>query len=717
MNCWRYSLAMFVPITALSSSLLGQQTGPTAAVVPQLVNFSGRATDAKGNVVSGIIGITLSIYKDQYEGAPLWMETQNVTADMKGNYTVQLGASKSDGLPLELFSTGEARWLGVRINGGEEQPRVLLLSVPYALKAADAQTLGGLPASAFVLASTPNASSSTAAHASAKATPAVSASVGGSGTKDYIPLWTSSTALGNSVLYQLGTKVGINTITPATALDVNGKVNASGGFDVGGKNFAFGSLTNGNAFLGFAGNATTNNSKLANTAVGVNALHSNTTGLDNTATGYDALLSNTTGNSNTAVGVETLIVNTTGGANTGVGFNVLSGNTTGSQNTAIGGAALGNNTTATNNTATGYGALGTNTTGSYNTAIGSGALADNSTAVDNTAIGYQALLSNTIGYTNTASGGNALYSNTTGGENTASGYIALYSNTTGTSNTADGNAALYYNSTGGNNTAVGTLALSENFTGYDNTASGYATLERSQGGSNSGYGAEALYYLASGDENTAVGFQAAYSVTSGTALTCIGYDCSINANGLSNATAIGAFAVVGQSNSLVLGGAGVKVGVGTPTPSNVFTVGKGAGHAIADGWDTYSSRRWKTNIQTLPDALSKVERLRGVSYNLKDSGKHEIGVIAEEVGQVVPEVVSYEANGKDARGVDYSRLTAILIEAVKQQQKQIATEQSQIRQQQRLMQREVARLNRKIGLLEASLREDKAKQPITVALK
>ena len=148
-----------------------------------------------------------------------------------------------------------------------------------------------------------------------------------------------------------------------------------------------------------------------------------------------------------------------------------------------------------------------------------------------------------------------------------------------------------------------------------------------------------------------------------------------------NATAIGAHAVVSQSNSLVLGGTGshaVKVGIGTVAPSSVLAIGRGAGHPVSDSRETYSSRRWKTNIQPLDDALDKVEQLRGVSYNLKDSGKHEIGVIAEEVGAVVPELVSYEENGKDARGVDYSRLTALLIEAVKQQQEQIAQQRMQI---------------------------------------
>jgi hypothetical protein len=109
-----------------------------------------------------------------------------------------------------------------------------------------------------------------------------------------------------------------------------------------------------------------------------------------------------------------------------------------------------------------------------------------------------------------------------------------------------------------------------------------------------------------------------------------------------------------------------------------FVVGQGAGAAVADGWYTYSSRRFKTDIQTLSGALDKVEKLRGVSYTLKATGKHEIGVIAEEVGNVAPELVAYEANGVDARSVDYTRLTALLIEATKEQQKEIARQQALI---------------------------------------
>jgi len=85
-------------------------------------------------------------------------------------------------------------------------------------------------------------------------------------------------------------------------------------------------------------------------------------------------------------------------------------------------------------------------------------------------------------------------------------------------------------------------------------------------------------------------------------------------------------------------------------------------------------------------------------------------MIAEEVGKVVPEVVSYEANGKDARGIDYARLTALLVEAVKQQQAEIRQQQSQLAKQQlqvkqqqfeaRQQQAEIRRLQSKVEALE-----------------
>ena len=120
---------------------------------------------------------------------------------------------------------------------------------------------------------------------------------------------------------------------------------------------------------------------------------------------------------------------------------------------------------------------------------------------------------------------------------------------------------------------------------------------------------------------------------------------------------------------LTVTGAG-NVGVGTSTPTATFEIMAG-GTTLADAWTTRSSARFKTNVQTIPSALGKVLGLRGVSFDWKDSGKRSVGFIAEEVGRVVPEAVEYEENGREARGLDYSKLTPVLVEAVREQQRQI----------------------------------------------
>jgi hypothetical protein len=110
-----------------------------------------------------------------------------------------------------------------------------------------------------------------------------------------------------------------------------------------------------------------------NTAIGTDALISNTTGYNNTASGYQALLNNTTGHSNTANGLGALGTNSTGSVNTASGQGALFNNTFGNNNTASGNAALEFNTFGNDNTASGTNALLSNITGSNNTAIGSGA--------------------------------------------------------------------------------------------------------------------------------------------------------------------------------------------------------------------------------------------------------------------------------------------------------------------------------------------------------
>jgi hypothetical protein len=88
-----------------------------------------------------------------------------------------------------------------------------------------------------------------------------------------------------------------------------------------------------------------------------------------------------------------------------------------------------------------------------------------------------------------------------------------------------------------------------------------------------------------------------------------------------------------------------------------------SGRGRANRWDTYSSAQWKSNIQTLHDPIATLQRLRGVSFDWTASGSHDVGFIAEEVAQVLPEIVSTQ-DGKPV-AMDYSRVVPLTVEAIK----------------------------------------------------
>ncbi len=82
-----------------------------------------------------------------------------------------------------------------------------------------------------------------------------------------------------------------------------------------------------------------------------------------------------------------------------------------------------------------------------------------------------------------------------------------------------------------------------------------------------------------------------------------------------------------------------------------------------------SDVKLKKNIETLDNALQKITSLRGVKFNWKEDGRADIGVIAQEVEKVFPEVV--HTGNKGIKSVEYANLIAPMIEAIKEQQKQI----------------------------------------------
>jgi hypothetical protein len=129
---------------------------------------------------------------------------------------------------------------------------------------------------------------------------------------------------------------------------------------------------------------------------------------------------------------------------------------------------------------------------------------------------------------------------------------------------------------------------------------------------------------------------------------------------------------------------GGNVGIGTTTPTVKLEVN---GRLKTQGINELSDARYKKNITTLTNALANIEKLRGVSYDWKQNefpeknfdAKHQIGLIAQELELVYPELVNTDAEG--FKSVDYSKLVAVLIEAVKEQQNEIDALQVQVSQQ------------------------------------
>ncbi|HUS18360.1 MAG TPA: hypothetical protein VMZ25_01805, partial [Terriglobales bacterium] len=232
---------------------------------------------------------------------------------------------------------------------------------------------------------------------------------------------------------------------------------------------------------------------------------------------------------------------------------------TGAQNVGVGPTALTALTSGASNTAVGRRALQTLTSGSFNTAVGNDALLNVTTTTDNTAVGWSAMLVTTTGSQNTAIGKSSLQSNIDGFENVGLGVNALFGNTSGFENTG-----------------IGTNALRGVTTGRDNTAIGR----------NAGYTLTPANADTTGNFNTFLGYNTGFG----------------SSTQFTNATAIGANAVVTQSNALILGN-NADVGIGTSTPSAKLHV---VGNILATGTISGNGSSL-TNVASVPATFTQAQ--------------------------------------------------------------------------------------------------------------
>ncbi|NHN27413.1 hypothetical protein FIA58_017165 [Flavobacterium jejuense] len=255
--------------------------------------------------------------------------------------------------------------------------------------------------------------------------------------------------------------------------------------------------------------------------------------------------------------------------------------------------------------------------------------------------------------------------------NTAVGSHALYLNVNGIQNVALGRTALYSNTSNGN-TAVGTFASRLLTTGAFNTSIGIATLEFNVSGSyNTALGANAGKNNPNGSNNTLLGFYAGENST-GSGNVFVGYSSGRNETGSnklyidnSNTTSPLIYGEFDNDYLQINGNFDVGVsGDGTVARSNA--------------WNTFSDRRWKTNFKKIDNALDKLNQINGYYYKWKDKKDQslQIGVIAQEIEAVLPEIVSTDKNGY--KSVDYSKISALLIQVAKEQQSIIENQETKI---------------------------------------
>jgi len=340
-----------------------------------------------------------------------------------------------------------------------------------------------------------------------------------------------------------------------------------------------------------------------------------------------------------------------------------------------------------NNSFYGYLSGSANTLGSFNTAFGSNGLQANLSGSYNASQGYNALKENLNGSYNSAFGAQSLKLNTSGSYNVAAGSFASYSNVTGSYNVAIGMNAMFNSTSGKNNVSIGHENLWSNVNGNENTSVGsYALGSNTAGNKNTAMGTDALALNTIGINNVGIGKSALELNVTGSTNTAIGTSSNTGSPDLQNATAIGANAIVNESN---------KVRIGSPT----ITVVEGpVVYTVSDG-------RFKKDIKESDvKGIEFIKRLRPVAYNfdtrkyqefliknIPDSMKQDYlnqnftpstsirqsGFIAQEVEKAARET-GYNFNGvhtpdsqNDNYSISYAQFVVPLVKAIQEQQIQI----------------------------------------------
>ncbi|HZS44656.1 MAG TPA: tail fiber domain-containing protein, partial [Blastocatellia bacterium] len=243
--------------------------------------------------------------------------------------------------------------------------------------------------------------------------------------------------------------------------------------------------------------------------------------------------------------------------------------------------------------------------------------------------------------------------------------------------------------TGADNVFLGQAAGAVNTSGNQSAYVGQGSAISNTTGSNNAFlGFESGFANTTGNNNTFVGNQAGFSNTTGSSNTFIGNSAGppSGTGNLTQSTAIGANAHVTTSNTIVLGTSTEKTtipGTLAVTGLSSFTTLGAAGsttlcrNASNQLATCSSSLRYKTNLAPYHRGLELIDKLRPISFTWKDGGMRDLGFGAEDVAKIEPLLVTYNLRGQ-VEGLKYDRITAVLVNAVKEQQDQISKQKQQI---------------------------------------
>ena len=431
-------------------------------------------------------------------------------------------------------------------------------------------------------------------------------------------------------------------------------INATSQYNLMGQRFIYILDTN-NTSIGIDAGKELLDSSINNTFVGKGAGSKTLIGINNTFVGTEAGTNNR-GTVNTFVGAFSGRDSNGGSRNTFVGSSAGASSVGTSEGTYVGFAA-GADGNGEQNSFFGV-RSGLKTTGSENAFFGGESGQSNTTGSNNSFFGFESGLLNKTANANAFFGSYTGRLNTTGGANSFFGHNAGKSNTTANENAYFGTDSGTL-STGANNAFFGSKSGTNNTTGFANAFFGMSAGLQNQGGFNN-----AFFGRGAGQTNLG-----------GSSNTIIGALADVSSGGLSFATAIGANATVGTSNTIVLGRSNGSDAVqvpGTLAVSSLGTIGVTSvcRNALNQLATCSSSLRYKTDIAPFTPGLTLLNKLNPITFNWRSNNSADLGFGAEDIAAVEPLLVIKNEQGQ-VEGVKYDRITAVLVNAIKEQQQQI----------------------------------------------